>query len=80
MIAVCSNRPRPSVQRGAKGNQWWRRDPYHLVGEAGRTLYGRDAADWLTVGEIDTLTADCCIRCAARSPATPTPTEKGEKL
>ena len=76
MIAVCSNRPRPSVQRGAKGNQWWRRDPYHLAGRPGRTLCGRDTSDWLTVGEIGELTPDCCVRCAALSQPSP---EKAEK-
>ena len=33
-MAVCSARPRPSVQndRSRLGSQWWRRDAYHLKG------------------------------------------------
>ncbi len=66
-VAVCSARPRASVQRGAKGNQWWRREPYHLLGENGRTLCGRNCAEWLTIGPMPELNADCCVRCALRT-------------
>lgn len=62
---VCSNRPRPSVQKGAKGNQHWRRDVFHLA-ESGRTLCGRDASEYLTI-QIKTDAAmtstDLCTRC-----------------
>lgn len=63
--AVCSARPRPSVQSShAKGSQWWVRDVYHLRGAPGRTMCGRDCSEWLTIGEMETLTDDCCTRCA----------------
>lgn len=65
-IAVCSARPRPSLQRNGKGHQWWARDVYHIQGDAGLTLCGRNTADWLTIGPVEELTADCCDRCRAR--------------
>lgn len=41
MIAVCSPKPRASVQNNhSKGNQHWRRDVYHLRGDGDRTLCG----------------------------------------
>ena len=72
MIAVCSAKPRPSVQKGDKGAQWWARDVYHLAAPQGplgvlKTLCGRDRADWLTIGDIETLDDNCCTRCAAKS-------------
>lgn len=66
-VAVCSNRPRPSVQRGSKGNQWWSREPYHLKGEDGRTLCGVSTSGWLTVGPMSELNADCCVKCARKA-------------
>lgn len=69
LVAVCSNRPRPSVQKGAKGHQWWKRDVYHISDGHNFTLCGRAHHDWLTVGEIAEPDADCCQRCAKASPA-----------
>lgn len=70
MIAVCSPRPRPSVQRGAKGSQWWARDVYHLQAAPGLTFCGRDSTDWLTIGVLPEITADCCKKCAKGASAT----------
>jgi len=67
LIAICSPRPRPSVQKGAKGNQWWSRDVYHLRADDGHTLCGRDCAEWLVIGPIESLDADCCELCARKS-------------
>lgn len=67
---VCSPRPRPSVQKGAKGNQWWRRDVYHMTADGRSTLCGRDCSDWLRLDcviVIPAVDADCCKRCAARA-------------
>lgn len=62
-IGVCSAKPRPSVQKGAKGHQWWRRDVYHLLGDNKRTLCGIDCSEWLTIGPVD-INNDCCARCS----------------
>jgi hypothetical protein len=71
---VCSNKPRPSVQKGAKGNQFWRPDVHHIAqppSMAGRnklTLCGIDASDWLAMEPpTSDVTADpnLCKRCAA---------------
>ena len=70
LIAVCSNTRRASTQ-SMKGNQWWARDVYHLLGDNKRSLCGRDCADWLTIGPMPTLDDNCCKRCAALS-STPT--------
>lgn len=67
LIAVCSARPRPSVQRAGKGSQWWRRDPYHLRGDGNRTLCGRDCSEWLVVGPMAEVNDDCCERCRAKA-------------
>jgi len=68
-VAVCSARPRPSVQnnRNRFGSQWWRRDVYHLRGDEDRTLCGRDCSEWLVVGDVDKIDHDCCTRCAGRA-------------
>jgi len=66
VIAVCSAKPRTSVQNNHArfGSQWWARDVYHIQGEPGRTLCGRDASEWLTIGEIEAPDHNCCARCA----------------
>lgn len=66
MIAVCTNKRRPSVQKGSKGSQWWARDPYHIQGAPGTTLCGLDSRDWLVIGEL-VPDADCCRRCAKKA-------------
>lgn len=68
---MCSPRPRPSVQKGAKGHQWWLRDIFHLVDLSTRkALCGRDASEWLKIDDLAAQTAientHCCTRCAGR--------------
>ena len=63
--SVCSNRQRPSVHKGSKGNQWWRREVFHLrvIGQA-KTVCGRDAADYLVIGKwADSEDTNCCKIC-----------------
>lgn len=73
--AVCSAKPRPTVQRGKgffkTGEAAWGRDPYHIKGEGDRTLCGVDCSEWLTIGELTELTRDCCLRCAAKASILP---------
>lgn len=69
MIAVCSARPRPSVQKGAKGSQWWRRDIWHISDGHNFTLCGHAHHDWLTIGELEATDAHCCQRCARKAAA-----------
>lgn len=71
MIAVCSNRPRPSVQRLGKGHQWWRREVYHLTDDKQRTLCGIDCSEWLTIGEPPEDDRDCCARCRTKQESRP---------
>lgn len=68
-IAVCTARPRPSVQnsRSRFGSQWWKRDVYHLKGPGSRTLCGRDCTEWLVVGDVDEIDHNCCARCSAKA-------------
>ncbi len=67
---ICSNRPRPSVQKGAKGHQHWARDVFHAAGDAGKTMCGANADGWLTI--LDRHPDDAlsdphfCLRCAAK--------------
>lgn len=67
---VCSAKPRPSVQKGAKGHQWWTRDVFHVEAEKGKTLCGINSSEWLTMEnrEADATVADqnCCDRCKAK--------------
>lgn len=70
-FCVCSAKPRPSVQKGAKGHQWWLRDVFHLreTPDANKTLCGRDCSEWLSMDsrEKDEVKKDhhCCKRCVA---------------
>lgn len=65
-VAVCSARPRPSVQNNhSKGPQWWARDVYHISDGHNFTLCGRSHHDWLTIGPIAEVDHNCCKRCAA---------------
>lgn len=73
-IGVCSARKRASTQNSRSyflktGASAWGRDVYHLKGQGQRTLCGRDCSEWLTIGEIEELTSDCCIRCATLAAA-----------
>lgn len=67
---VCSNRPKPSVQKGCKGNQHWARDVFHAAGDAGKTLCGIPSADWLTLEPRTEAEAiddrHLCHRCALK--------------
>lgn len=68
MQLVCSNQPRPSVQKGAKGNQFWRRDVHHIQSVGKLTLCGIDAAEWLIIGPYISVADDnqhLCKRCAS---------------
>lgn len=67
MRLVCSNKPRPSVHKGAKGNQFWKRDVHHIARQDKRTLCKIDASEWLDMGiyiaVIDYDNRDLCKRC-----------------
>lgn len=66
-VAVCSARPRPSVQNNHTrfGSQWWARDVYHLRrdNDRARTRCGVDCSEWLVIGPIDEVDDNCCVRC-----------------
>jgi len=68
---TCSNRPRASVQKGAKGHQHWKREPFHIrVAGYPDTLCGCKAGDWLNIDiqPDDALaSSSLCRRCAALS-------------
>jgi len=67
---VCSAKPRPSVQKGAKGHQWWSRDVFHVEGQKGRTLCGIDSSEWLTMEKREPQAViddrNCCDRCSSK--------------
>jgi len=64
-MLVCSNKPRPSVQKTRKGSQFWRRDVHHI--RASRMTYcGVDASEWLEIGAVTSQAADdpgLCRKC-----------------
>lgn len=67
-VAVCSNKPRSHAgPNGKRSASWWSRDVYHLARSGITTLCGRDRSEWLTIGFIDKLDGNCCVRCAAKS-------------
>lgn len=66
LMAVCSNKPRPSVGTRKNGGKWWARDVYHIQQSGMTTLCGVDCSEWLRIGELDALTVDCCERCAKK--------------
>lgn len=69
---TCSNKPRPSVQKGAKGNQHWRRDVHHAR-HSGKsfTLCYRETTGWLAIDSAfradDPNLCKHCARVIARS-------------
>jgi hypothetical protein len=68
MQLVCSNKPRPSVQKGAKGNQFWKRDVHHIARGDRKTLCNIDASEWLEMGAAPLNAVqdpNLCIRCKA---------------
>ncbi len=78
MIAVCSNKVRPSVHTGRKNSAWgWQRDVYRLEGVANRTLCGINSAGWLVMGPMEELTPHCCERCRVKFKPTPVRTDDG---
>jgi hypothetical protein len=63
-IAVCTNkRSTGAGPSGKRSNRWWGRDVYHLRHSGITTLCGRDLTEWLTIGPIETLDSNCCMRC-----------------
>lgn len=64
--AVCSNRPRPSVHKGAKGNQYWKRDVWHIQKSGVTTLCGIDCSEWLRIGDIE-IDDNCCEKCRRKT-------------
>lgn len=84
---VCSNKPRPSVQRTGKGHQHWRRDVHHVAHPTGtgpgrrQTYCRRDASEWLVIGPV---TADSssdhnlCKRCLGKLLYRPSNAKTGE--
>lgn len=63
VMAVCSNKPRPSLQNNhSKGSQHWRRDVWHIAAAFGLTKCGRVMNDWLVIGQIE-IDNDCCKQC-----------------
>lgn len=70
--AVCSNKPRPSVQNNhtSNGKQWWVRDVFHARGLDDRTLCAIRCDEWLQIGCLDVcqVIADVnfCKRCASK--------------
>lgn len=67
---VCSNKPRPRVQHGAKGHAGWDRDVYHASRSGMTTLCGIDSSEWLRMDRKVTSEAladhNFCARCAAK--------------
>ena len=70
---VCSNKPRPSVQRGAKGHAGWGRDVFHAAKSSMATLCGRDCSEWLHLDPRPVAEAltdpHFCLRCAGKAQA-----------
>lgn len=71
MDKVCSNLPRPSVQKGSKGHQHWKREVFHVRRKgAVKTLCGTLSIGWLVIGPVDETTAsspDLCGRCKGKN-------------
>lgn len=66
---TCSNKPRAATRASGKGNQWWKRDVFHVQKSGMTTLCGRDCSEWLRLDSRPAAEAkanpDCCARCAA---------------
>lgn len=64
---VCSDKLRSSTQKTGKGNEWWRREPFHVRGVEGKTRCGIKCDEWLDLEPrlIDDVKSDphCCQRC-----------------
>lgn len=69
VIGICSNKPRPMVQSSRSyslktGESAWGRDVWHIKGDGMKTLCGRDASEWLIIGETE-IDWHCCTRCVS---------------
>lgn len=66
---ICSDKPRPSTRTSGKGNQWWKRDTFHMQGDGGKTACGVKADGWLFLDPRPVRELmedpDFCKRCAA---------------
>ena len=63
VIGICSARPTPSVQGGSKfGHQYWKKDVWHIQADNKKTLCGRDASNYLTIGPVEP-DQHLCDRC-----------------
>lgn len=64
---ACSNKPRPRVQRGAKGHAGWDREVYHALKSGMTTYCGIDASEFLRMDEMPIVSArsdhNFCKRC-----------------
>lgn len=71
VTGVCSARPRPTLQHGRgffkTGEAVWGRDVWHIQGDGGKTLCGRDSTEFLTIGETE-IDRHCCAQCVSRVP------------
>lgn len=70
LLAVCTNKPRASTAT-AKGNQWWRREVWHIAHSGITTKCGLDRSEYLTIGPISETEAaadrNLCTRCARKA-------------
>lgn len=70
---ACSNKVRPSVHKGSKGNQWWTREVYHAMKSGITTYCGIDASNFLRMDQMpiaharadDNFCKRCAVQCAA---------------
>lgn len=63
--AVCSPKPRTSLQKGPKGGQWWGRDVWHIRRSGVSTLCGIDSSEWLHIGMVG-IDDHTCARCVKK--------------
>lgn len=68
ILATCSPVPHAAVQKGPKGNQWWRREVYHLTSDKAKTLCGRACHEWSSF-QMTEIDRHCCKICERRSPS-----------
>lgn len=67
VVLICSNRPRPTLQKAGKGSQFWVRDVHHISNESCGTLCGRWAGDYLVIQTMPVAEAlkdhNLCEKC-----------------
>lgn len=69
IIAVCTNKNRPSVQSNygsATAGQYWVKEAHHILSENNKTLCGVNCEDWLPMGELPIDAPGLCDRCAKK--------------